>query len=182
MNFPNRENIDRWLFDFTEGNLSAEQETILDNYILNNPDIEIDLDAWQSAKLTNQEISLPNKENYKRKRRIAPVNFLSLIILLSIGTVWILNSSQLEPNKTSAKIDNAFKKTEFKKEIFTSKNNSIGNISKVFENNSQVENGEQLEVSLSTSNVFTPSLIGNNLISMFLSRLFLNLISVDRIE
>lgn len=159
MNFPNRENIDRWLFDFTEGNLSAEQETILDNYILNNPDIEIDLDAWQSAKLTNQEISLPNKENYKRKRRIAPVNFLSLIILLSIGTVWILNSSQLEPNKTSAKIDNAFKKTEFKKEIFTSKNNSIGNISKVFENNSQVENGEQLEVSLSTSNEFTPSLI-----------------------
>jgi hypothetical protein len=28
---PNYDNIDRWLFDYTEGNLSSEQESLLEN-------------------------------------------------------------------------------------------------------------------------------------------------------
>ena len=58
---PNRENIDRWLFDYTEGNLSADQEYMLENYLLNNPDLEVDLDAWQEAKL------IPNNFSFFRK-------------------------------------------------------------------------------------------------------------------
>jgi hypothetical protein len=66
---PNRENIDRWLFDYTEGNLSEDQVTILENYLLNNPDIEVDLDAWEESKLVVENVSLPNKEKFKRKRK-----------------------------------------------------------------------------------------------------------------
>ena len=54
---PNRENIDRWLFDYTEGNLSEDQVTILESYLLNNPDIEVDLDAWEDSKLVVENVS-----------------------------------------------------------------------------------------------------------------------------
>jgi hypothetical protein len=103
---PNRENIDRWLFDYTEGNLSAEQESTLENFILNNPEIEVDLDAWQDSKLVSEEIKLTNKNQFKRKRRIAPVYFTSLFILLFLGTFWMLNSNSEEKENTFSKVQN----------------------------------------------------------------------------
>ena len=76
---PNRQNIDRWLFDYTEGNLSSDQESLLEKFLLNNPDIEVDLDAWQEAKLVPEEIVLTDKNKFKRKRRLAPLYFTSLL-------------------------------------------------------------------------------------------------------
>lgn len=94
---PNRQNIDRWLFDYTEGNLSSDQESLLEKFLLNNPDIEVDLDAWQEAKLVPEEIVLTDKNKFKRKRRLAPLYFTSLLILLISGSVWVY----LNPNSNT---------------------------------------------------------------------------------
>ena len=51
MNNPNFENIDRWLFDYVEGNLSSKQESMLENYILNHPELEVDLDMWRMSNI-----------------------------------------------------------------------------------------------------------------------------------
>jgi anti-sigma factor RsiW len=48
---PTHENIDRWLFDYTEGNLSAEQEQQLELFLMNHPDLEVDMDAWEMSKV-----------------------------------------------------------------------------------------------------------------------------------
>jgi hypothetical protein len=93
---PNRENIDRWLFDYTEGNLSADQQTILENYILNNPELEVDLEAWEDSKLVSEEVSLPNKEKFKRKRRVTPIFFASALLFLISTTIWIISPSSVE--------------------------------------------------------------------------------------
>ena len=92
---PNRENIDRWLFDYTEGNLSVDQENLLENFILNNPDIEVDLDAWQDAKLVPEETLFADKEKFKRKRRFVPIYFSGIILTLVLsimGLYFSLNS------------------------------------------------------------------------------------------
>lgn len=121
MIFPNRENIDRWLFDYTEGNLSADQETILENYILQNPDLEVDLDAWNESKLVSEEFSIPNKDNYKKRRRYAPFYFSSIALLLIIGIFFIFNSSRFE-NKNSENISkNSSRKREYVKQNFVQK-------------------------------------------------------------
>ena len=52
---PNYDNIDRWLFDYTEGNLSSEQESLLENYILNHPELEVDLDMWKMSNIKASE-------------------------------------------------------------------------------------------------------------------------------
>lgn len=93
---PNRENIDRWLFDYTEGNLSVDQEKLLENYILNNPDIEVDLDAWEGSKLVSEEISFRNKENLKRKRRITPILLSSVLLFVISASIWIISPRLIE--------------------------------------------------------------------------------------
>ena len=82
MIFPNRENIDRWLFDYTEGNLSSEQETLLENYILNNPDLEVDLESWQDAKVQPAAFEYKNQDELKKRRKVLPFYIIGLIIIL----------------------------------------------------------------------------------------------------
>ncbi len=109
---PNRENIDRWLFDYTEGNLSADQESILENYILNNPEIEIDLEAWENSKIASEEFSLPNKEKIKRKRRVTPILFASTLLLLISSTIWMFSPKSAERENVASHQKNQIHKNK----------------------------------------------------------------------
>ena len=57
MNYPNQENIDRWLFDWTEGNLSSDQVFMLEEFLLVHPEHQIDADLWQQANLSFPEFT-----------------------------------------------------------------------------------------------------------------------------
>ncbi len=95
MKFPNRNNIDRWIFDYTEGNLSPEQETLLENYILNNPDLEVDLDAWQLATVSTENLIYTEKEKAFKKRRMLPFIFGgSAAMLLLLFGIWSVINTQ----------------------------------------------------------------------------------------
>jgi hypothetical protein len=157
MNFPSRENIDRWLFDYTEGNLSAEQEEMLENYILNNPDLEVDLESWQGARFLSQEFILPNKENYKRKRRLAPFYIGSSLTLLLFVSVWVFYSTQIEHKQLSKRLENSFTKsqnnishlkTESKIDYHSKKNTEI---------DLQFDNQKHIKNYTNTGNAYTKS-------------------------
>ena len=51
MNSPTHENIDQWLFDLIEGNLSESQEQELRIFLLLNPEYEADLEAWKKSRV-----------------------------------------------------------------------------------------------------------------------------------
>ncbi len=46
MNYPERENIDRWFFDFYEGNLSPLQVEALKTFLEDHPDLVEEFEAW----------------------------------------------------------------------------------------------------------------------------------------
>lgn len=98
MKFPTRENIDRWMFDYTEGNLSPEQETLLENYILNNPDLEVDLDAWQMASVSTDELVYTEKEKSYKKRRLLPY-FIGAFSALLVISMLFWNYNQQQSNR-----------------------------------------------------------------------------------
>ena len=98
MKFPTRENIDRWMFDYTEGNLSLEQETLLENYILNNPDLEVDLDAWQMASVSTEELIYTEKEKSYKKRRLLPY-FIGAFSTLLVISMLFWNYNQQQSNR-----------------------------------------------------------------------------------
>jgi type IX secretion system PorP/SprF family membrane protein len=88
MTSPNFENIDLWLFDYVEGNLSVYQKELLENYILNHPELEIDLDMWKIAKMPVTETIEHGFEVQKKKEsRYAyyTTSLIGAIIILLIG-------------------------------------------------------------------------------------------------
>jgi len=46
MTYPERENIDRWFFDFYEGNLSPLQVEALETFLEDHPDLVEEFEAW----------------------------------------------------------------------------------------------------------------------------------------
>lgn len=83
---PTHENIDRWLFDYTEGNLSAEQEQQLELFLMNHPDLEVDMDAWEMSKVDVAPMVFEHKELLYKKRSYKPaLVLLSLLILFTTG-------------------------------------------------------------------------------------------------
>ena len=118
---PTHENIDRWLFDYTEGNLSAEQQLQLEQFLMNHPDLEMDLDAWEVSKVDVAPIPFKNKSALYKKRSYKPTfALLGLLLLFVSGLAYYQTSRNTNEtahvtrkgkDKTTASIGNASKKS-----------------------------------------------------------------------
>lgn len=129
MKFPSRENIDRWMFDYTEGNLSPEQETLMENYILNNPDLEVDLDAWQMATVSTSGSVYSDKEKSHKKRRILPY-FISAISVILVFSMLIWNYDKINSNQQNQIVQSNSPASKAVK-------SSLGNVAIITNNNNE---------------------------------------------
>jgi hypothetical protein len=111
VNIPNRENIDRWLFDWTEGNLSPSQEMQLEEFLIKNPDLSIDADAWDAATVSSIPFAYENQASLKkRKKRVfAYWQFYALILLIGTGGTSLYFSFKTETQQIAAKTSNTSK-------------------------------------------------------------------------
>ena len=104
MSEPSFYNIDRWFFEYVEGNLSPSQEAQLEAFILNHPELELDLDAWKSATITPEPHQFPNQDTLlktqKKKRRIIPL-FWSTAAIVAVTLISILFWQSDKPQKIS---------------------------------------------------------------------------------
>lgn len=101
MSNPSFENIDQWLFEYTEGNLSPSQVTQLERFLLNNPELEADLDAWQLAKADASPVVFPGIPG--RSRKPVPAWLFPTIALtatFAVGTLFgSILTSQWQENE-----------------------------------------------------------------------------------
>lgn len=92
---PNRANIDQWLFDYFEGNLDPAQEGMLEEFLLENPEFDADMEAWGSARAISGVDQFPDAERLKRPAVILPlfVRWASVFVLLLgiAGSIFYLN-------------------------------------------------------------------------------------------
>jgi len=87
MSNPSFSNIDLWLFELAEGNLSPEQVEQLEMFLLNHPELDVDRDVWEMAKVDNTPIEYPDAASLERKRRpLVAYGFAGLFLLLLIGS------------------------------------------------------------------------------------------------
>ena len=126
MNIPNRENIDRWLFDWTEGNLSPSQEIQLEEFLIENPDLSIDADAWDAATVSSIPFAYENQASLKkRKKRVfAYWQFYALILLIGTGGTSLYFSFKTESQQIVAKTSNTSKSPISKITTTPTKNNN----------------------------------------------------------
>lgn len=86
MSNPSFSNIDLWLFERAEGNLSPEQLEQLDMFLLRNPELDIERDVWEMAKVEKHVYIYPEMASLERKRRPVAAFGLMAFFLLFAGT------------------------------------------------------------------------------------------------
>lgn len=153
MSGPSFSNIDLWLFELAEGNLSPNQIQQLELFLLQNPDVDIDRDVWEMAKITPSVQEFPNTESLQRRRRPIAWFYVSsaasiALLLGSMNFTSISNSTKSENFLIAENSQYEVVKGLLKKEIAQIRANEIGQTnqrinSTLEENNTNnIESGE----------------------------------------
>lgn len=61
MKSPNDLNLDEWLFHYFEGDLTVEEESLFEEFLLANPHYDAQFEAWGAARIQKVESSYPQK-------------------------------------------------------------------------------------------------------------------------
>lgn len=96
MSNPSFSNIDRWLFELMEGNLSPEQEAQLEAFLLMHPELDIDRDMWELAKVESSPVEFTDKNKLHKPKPLVPYFLIGSLALLG---VFMLSYFFFIPNK-----------------------------------------------------------------------------------
>ena len=89
MSNPSFENIDRWFFEYTEGNLSPAQVEQLESFISAHPELKGELEVWKDARVSKEE------NDFSAASLIKPTPFYANPRILTILIISLLFGSYL---------------------------------------------------------------------------------------
>lgn len=84
MKSPNEFNIDEWLFHYFEGDLTPEDETMLEEFLLEHPQYDQDFEAWGASRIQQEAFVYPNQEKLI-KPLIHPAWLHRVAVISAIG-------------------------------------------------------------------------------------------------
>ena len=101
MSNPSFSNIDRWLFELMEGNLSDEQVAQLEAFLIQHPELDVDRDMWELSKVDNVEVVYPHTDKIIRRRPVGlfmSMGMASIAGIIALGTVMYWPSATIQTN------------------------------------------------------------------------------------
>jgi len=110
MSNPSFSNIDRWLFELMEGNLSPEQVAQLKAFLIQHPELDVDKDMWELAKVDDEAILYPHQQKLVRRRPVGlymSLGFASIFIISSFA-VFDYQGAQFKTNEYYAALQQEF--------------------------------------------------------------------------
>ncbi|MFK8038106.1 MAG: PorP/SprF family type IX secretion system membrane protein [Crocinitomicaceae bacterium] len=81
-------NFDRWMFNYKEGNLSAEEAAYFESFMLSNPNFAEDVEAWDNSFIRHESVEYPNMNALLKEKSIFAKwkNWAAaLLLLLTVG-------------------------------------------------------------------------------------------------
>jgi len=87
MSKPSFSNIDLWLFEYAEGNLSPDQMAKLELFVLQHPELDIDRDMWDMAKVSKAQVEYPDEASLYRSAPAAAFWGVGSVFALLISFV-----------------------------------------------------------------------------------------------
>lgn len=62
MKSPNESNIDEWLFHYFEGDLSPEEESLIEEFLLEHPQFDAQFEAWGASRIQQESFVYPKQD------------------------------------------------------------------------------------------------------------------------
>jgi len=105
-------NLDEWIFDSLEGNLTESEQEVLKTYLSQNPEAKIEYEAWSNTYVSEPEIPFPGEDKLLRNERgVRPLwmkwglNTLVFILICYLGIKAIgLFNAKNEPREDRVEI------------------------------------------------------------------------------
>ncbi len=116
MSRPDFENIDLWLFEYAEGNLNPEQVEQLKMFVFLHPELDVELDAWKSAKVSPESFDYPRTETLLKEPSYVGLKLSAALTLLIVLILFLLPNTidgtgiQLADNNGITDADQQLKK------------------------------------------------------------------------
>lgn len=103
MSKPSFSNIDLWLFEYAEGNLTDDQVAQLELFILQHPELDVDRDMWEMAHVKKEEAAFADQKSLMKRKPVgaywavgAGVVTMTAIISISFAFFGIDESQELD--------------------------------------------------------------------------------------
>jgi type IX secretion system PorP/SprF family membrane protein len=90
--------FDRWMFDYKEGNLSQSEVDYFEHHIIENPQYQDDVEAWDNSYVKNQNMAYPQMDTLLKEKSYGKwLGWVAAIIILfvSVSTLFIFSGNQL---------------------------------------------------------------------------------------
>lgn len=131
MSRPDFENIDLWLFEYAEGNLSPEQIEQLKMFLFLHPELDVELDAWKAAKVSPVTTDYPHTEALIKEPSYVGLKLSAALTVLIVLFLFLLpntideagikfaanNGTSEEDQLLKAESDNANEATALKNRL-----------------------------------------------------------------
>lgn len=134
MSKPSFSNIDLWLFELSEGNLSPSQVEQLKMFLLMHPELDVDKDVWDSARLEKTEYVYTKKENLKREYPIywlldatSAAAVIAGIVIFGFLSNDTISDQKFQTSQNDVKNVNTQKSSETSDPKFNAKSNRLKN-------------------------------------------------------
>lgn len=124
MKSPNESNIDEWLFHYFEGDLTPEEENVIEEFLLDHPQYDAHFEAWGASRIQHEAIVYPQQELLAKP--LIPFGVLHKVAVFSaIAVNAVLAGFIIFGNREQAAQYNAVQlETIFAKGAYTDGNNS----------------------------------------------------------
>ena len=66
MNPIDQNNLDKWMFEYLEGNLGADDQQVLEAYLAKSPSAQVEFEAWKSTYLKPAQLTYPHQQRLIR--------------------------------------------------------------------------------------------------------------------
>lgn len=151
MKSPNETNLDEWLFHYFEGDLVPEDENLLEEFLLENPQFDAQFEAWGASRIQQEAFVYPQQSNLKKP--IISLGFLhkaavftAIAINVTLASLIIFGdkqpTEQFAKNELVDKVSSSATKENSSDDIVSTVNSAQtnSNVALVSKNESSVAN------------------------------------------
>lgn len=108
----NHHNIDQWLFNYYEGNLSPSETKVLESFLKKNPEFYEDAQAWKNSFVEESvpafDSSILVKEVNTADRKKFALAFAALLLLCSSSAFYFISKNNTSTAKKNTSTYNSF--------------------------------------------------------------------------